>query len=228
MSRGGGLSHPERSFSVLNMRSNYLPAESSTDLNRRARIRDAAIDLVAEGGYGALTARAVAQRAGVSPGSVLHHFGSMGGLRQACDHHVTGQIRAHKMTALREGINLNPMTAISSPHTSRWFRYLVAALTGKSIEVAGLVDELVTDTENYLAEGERIGVIRSSADPRARAVVLTLHSLGALVMHDHLERLLGVDLMASPTDNDGMQRFAAPLVELYREGLLSDTAREAS
>ena len=65
----------------MNMRS--VSSGSPDDRTVRARVRDAAIDLIAAGGVEALTARAVAERAGVSPGSVIHNFGSMEGLRRA-------------------------------------------------------------------------------------------------------------------------------------------------
>jgi len=60
--------------------------------NRTARaiIRDEALRLFAVHGPDAVTVRQIAAAAGVSPGPVLHHFGSKDGLRQAVDEHVLG------------------------------------------------------------------------------------------------------------------------------------------
>ena len=53
---------------------------TAEDLTTRARIRDAAIGLFGRDGFGPATVRAVASAAGVSPGLVIHHFGSKAGL----------------------------------------------------------------------------------------------------------------------------------------------------
>ena len=62
------------------------------DLTTRAKIRDAAIAYFGSHGFQRTTVRAVAQRAGVSAGLVIHHFGSKDGLREACDSHITALI----------------------------------------------------------------------------------------------------------------------------------------
>ena len=79
-------------FSILNMR--------STDLTTAARIRDAAIELFGSHGF-SVGVRAIAQAAGVSPGLVIHHFGSKDGLRQACDDYIAEEVRSEKSQAIR-------------------------------------------------------------------------------------------------------------------------------
>ena len=71
--------------SMLYMRS--VPADDRT---ARAIIRDEALRLFAARGPDGVTVRQIAVAAGVSPGLVLHHFGSKEGLRQAVDEHVLG------------------------------------------------------------------------------------------------------------------------------------------
>src|SRR5438067_8266381 len=61
---------------------------TAQDLSARARIRDAAIVLFGRQGFDRTTVRAVAEESGVSPGLVIHYFGSKAGLRQECDRHV--------------------------------------------------------------------------------------------------------------------------------------------
>src|ERR1700752_1197302 len=60
------------------------------DRTARAVIRDEALRLFAARGPDGVTVRQIAAAAGVSPGLVLHHFGSKEGLRQAADEHVLG------------------------------------------------------------------------------------------------------------------------------------------
>jgi AcrR family transcriptional regulator len=57
----------------------------SEDYTTRARLRQAAFELFAAHGYDGASVRAIAARAGVSAGLVLHHFGGKEGLRQAVD-----------------------------------------------------------------------------------------------------------------------------------------------
>ena len=196
------------------------------DRTVRARVRDEAIELVAVQGLDALTARAVAERAGVSPGSVINNFGSMAGLRAACDDHVAAIIRAEKMKALSAGLAFDVVGALreaeAGPLAAHLAAYLAAVLAEDSPAVAHLVDEMVDDAQAYLEAGVASGMITPSADPRGRAVVMTLSSLGSLVMHRHLRRLLDVDLTARGSDPADLTPYLAPLYEQYAGGLFTD------
>ena len=192
------------------------------DRTVRARLRDEAIELVAVRGLDALTARAVADRAGVSAASVINNFGSMAGLRAACDDHVAAVIRAEKMKAMSTGISFDVVGALRDAEVGPLAAYLAAVLAEDSPAVAHLIDEMVDDAQAYLESGVASGMIRPSADPRGRAVVLTLSSLGSLVMHRHLARLLGVDLTAQGSDPSSLAPYVAPTYELYAGGLFTD------
>ena len=72
---------------------------SSDDLTTSARIRDAAIAQFGAHGFNT-GVRAIATAAGVSPGLVIHHFGSKDGLRKACDEYESMEWHA-SATALR-------------------------------------------------------------------------------------------------------------------------------
>jgi AcrR family transcriptional regulator len=60
--------------------------------NGAERLRDAALALFADRGYAATTVRAIAERAGVTPGLVVHHYGTKEALRAAVDRHVLDSI----------------------------------------------------------------------------------------------------------------------------------------
>ena len=175
------------------------------DRTTRAPIRDAAITCFADHGIVGTTVRKIATAADVSPGLVIHHFGSMEGLRAECDDHVAESIRRYKRSAISEGPNVDVLAALRGSEAMPWLGYLVAVLADDSPTVARLVDELVADAEGYLALGVETGMIRPSPNPRGRAAMLLIWSLGALVLHQHVERILGVDLTdpniaESPTD----------------------------
>jgi AcrR family transcriptional regulator len=212
---------------MMNMRSEGRAV--SDDRTVRARLRDEAIELVAVRGLDALTARAVADRAGVSAASVINNFGSMAGLRAACDDHVAAIIRAEKMKAMSAGIAFDVVGALRDAEVGPLAAYLAAVIAEDSPAVAHLVDEMVDDAQAYLEAGVASGMIRPSADPRGRAVVMTLSSLGSLVMHRHLTRLLGVDLTAQGSEPSALAPYVAPTYELYAGGLFTDEfSRRAS
>ena len=170
------------------------PLEAADDRTTKARIRDAAIMSIAEHGISGTTARKVASTAGVSPGLVIHHFGSMEGLRSACDQYVANTIRGFKEQTMSGGPTLDVLAALRDAPNGPLMGYIAEVLADDSPAVARLVDDLVDDAEGYIQQGVESGILQPSRDPRGRAVVLTLWSLGTLVLHQHLRRLLGVDL----------------------------------
>jgi len=214
----------EQSHKNLNMRSTRLSRESPDDRSTKARIRDAGIDCVAEHGVAATTARKVAAAAGVSTGLVIHHFGSMEGLRSECDEYVAAAIRRRKTESMSAGPGLDPLAALRDADLGPLMSYLVRVLAEDSPSVNALVDEMVADAEEYLQRGVENGMLRPSADPRGRAAVLTLWSLGGLVLHRHMERILGVDLTASDLGSDqAITDYIGPAMEIVGEGVLTES-----
>jgi AcrR family transcriptional regulator len=197
-------------------------ATTSVDPDRtaRARIRDAAITRFAEDGVDATSIRVVAAEAGVSPALVIHHFGSKDALRVACDEHVAAIIREQKRAALGAGAAMDPLAALRAQQQGPpLLRYLARTLVDGSPHVADLVDELVADAVDYMEEGVAAGTLVPSEQPRARAAVLTIWSLGALVLHEHLGRLLGVDLVG---DAEGLGPYVRPAAEILTRGVLPE------
>ncbi|MEX2550483.1 MAG: TetR family transcriptional regulator [Nitriliruptoraceae bacterium] len=192
---------------------------SGDDRSSPARIRDAAITRFAADGVDRTSVRAIATEAGVSAGLVLHHFGSKEQLRAACDEHVAGLIRDQKHAAMQAGAGLDPAAVLRSYGDGPpLLAYLARTLVDGSPKVNTLIDEMVADAEEYLAEGERSGLLRPSDDPRGRACVLVLFSLGAVVLHEHAERLLGADLLGAP---DGLGPYMLPAFEVLAGGILT-------
>ena len=201
------------------------PTGDSTvdDRTTRAKIRDAAVACFAENGITGTTARKVAAAAGVSPGLVIHHFGTMDGLRAECDEHVALTIRNFKYEAMDEGPNLDVLAALRGATQAPLVGYLAAVLGDDSPIVNNLVDDLVSDAEGYIEHGVDTGMVRPSPNPSGRAAVLTLWSLGALVMHRHLKRILGVDLTDPDISADpAMGSYAIPVYEILGQGVLTE------
>lgn len=225
-SRHDFLQDAEQPYRLLNMSS--TPSGSGRgvsvdDRTARARIRDAAVGCFAEHGIAGTTARKVAAAAGVSPGLVMHHFGSMEGLRRACDEYVTDTIRREKQRALATGPGLDVLAALRDSDAVSLMGYLARVLADDSPAVAQLVDDLVADAVDYLRQGEETGMLRPGPDRRGRAAVLTLWSLGALVLHRHLKRILGVDLVnPEAATGPAIASYLGPSYEILGEGIFTE------
>lgn len=212
----------EHVFRVLNMSST-----KSDDRTTQARIRDAAIKRVAGHGLAALTARGVAEDAGVSPGSVIHHFGSMEALREACDHEVAAVVSRRKMEAVEKGEAYDPVESLKQHgEDTPVARYLAAVAVSRTPSVDRLVDELVDDAVIYTGRMVEAGLMKPSADPRGRAVLLVLQSLGNLILADHMERLLGVDITRPPKDPREAAAYMRPMLEIMHQGIMTDASLE--
>ena len=201
-------------------------SEVVDDRTARARIRDAAIVRFAADGVAATSVRAIAAEAGVSPGLVIHHFGSKDALRHECDEHVSAIIRTQKWEAMAAGPTFDPVAALRDadgevPLT----KYLASTMIDGTPHVAALIDELVDDAVGYMQTGVEAGTLQPSRHPYERAAILTIWSLGALLLHEHVERLLGVDLTQPPATYAGTAagaRYFAPALELFSTGLLTE------
>jgi AcrR family transcriptional regulator len=193
------------------------------DRTTKARIRDAAIVVFAEHGVAGTTARRVAESAGVSPGSVIHHYGSMEGLRTACDQYVAAVIRHRKEEAMSAGVGLDVLAALRENGVGSLAGYLSRVLVDDSPIVERLVDELVHDAGDYTQQGIDAGLLQPTDDARSRAAVLTLWSLGALVLHRHVKRILGVDLTNPEVGSSStMAAYAGPAYEVLGRGIFTD------
>jgi AcrR family transcriptional regulator len=211
---------------MLNMSSATTPATPTPDARAddrttRARIRDVAIACFADAGVAATTVRTIATAADVSPALVIHHFGSKDGLRSACDEHVAALIRERKSTAMAQGTGLDPLAALRAQQEGPpVLRYLARTLVDGAPHVADLVDEMVADAVGYMQQGVDTGILRPSDDPHGRAAILTIWSLGAVVLHEHLERLIGVDVTADLAGVD-ISAYALPALEILGDGLMT-------
>ncbi len=184
------------------------------DLTARARLRDAAMELVSGGGTAALSARAVAERAGVTPGLIRHHFGSMAGLLESCDDHVAAIIRDRKGEGMAQGLGFDAVAALRDAGNQTVMAYLARRIPDDAPAIAQLVDQIVDDAVGYLRVGQESGLVTATDDDRGRAAILTMFSLGSLTMYRHLARhfvfdITSADLVAQP----GYPRYLLAMVD---------------
>lgn len=191
---------------------------SVDDLTAAARIRDAAIKLWGEQGYGA-SVRAIADAAGVSPALVIHHYGSKDGLREAVDEYLLEYIRSEKsrtITSSDPQVWLDALDEVES--FAPMVRYLLHSVQSGGEPGRAFLQRSVDDAEQYLEDGVRAGTIKPSRDPKARALWISLNGLGSLAIYvqmypdDDLRTIL----------RRYVDQLIFPAIEVYTEGLMTD------
>jgi AcrR family transcriptional regulator len=195
---------------------------SESDLTTRARIRDAAMARFPIDGFGGTTIRSIAADTGVSPALVVHHFGSKEGLREACDHHVVARFRETKLAAMEEDNAFDPGFAASAFEMAQpLLRYFGWALSRTHPAAGDLFDELVREAVDITRVAIEKGMVYDSPDLERRTAVQMTLNLGLIVMHAHLERNIGVDLLSA----EGFAELTPTFFEIFG-GMFTPAVRE--
>ncbi|PRX90758.1 TetR/AcrR family transcriptional regulator [Allonocardiopsis opalescens] len=166
------------------------------DLTGRARIRDAALRVFAERGFKGATVQLIADAAGVSTGLIRHHFGSKEGLREVCDAFAIGALLDQADRSLGdEAAEPGFMTGMLNESEAS-SRYLARALIEGSPAASALFDKGTRAAEGFLSQRWPDRFPPGSAAVRDAAAVMGAMHLGPLVLHAHLSRLMGADVLA--------------------------------
>lgn len=189
------------------------------DRTTRARIRDAAIVLFGRDGFDATSVRAVATLAGVSPGLVIHHFGSKDALRAACDDYIVDEFVGRKSElANGRASALIEQWLADVERMTPLIDYVARMLTSDSPSADALFDGLHTGTASMIDEQVAAGIMREPLDRDVTALYLTLYGLVPLVMQRQLARGLGADRITAEV----IRRSTLPVLDLYTHGLYAD------
>jgi AcrR family transcriptional regulator len=205
--------------------SSRSPTVQEADLSARAKIREAALGLFGSSGFG-VSLRTVAQAAGVSPGLVIHHFGSKDGLRAAVD--------ASVLALFLEQFELLPKD-LPADRLARAMGDIFSGVLGTSPEIrqylrrclldetpAGttIFDEVVAATRRGLALLERAGGIRADSDPEWRPFQVLSVILGPLLMEPVVQRHIGEPAYAPEV----VRRRTAANLDFVSRGLFTPAA----
>lgn len=193
-----------------------VPAD---DVTTRARIRDAAIARFARDGFAATSVRAIAEEAGVSPGLVIHHFGSKEKLRAECDAYIVADLMSSKGGVDQGNLSASMQTMLADLDQYRpTLDYLGRMLLDGSAAGDRLLDDLVKLTETMLEEGVVNGTMEPTSDSYMRAVLVTLHGVMPIVLQRQFARMLGEPGLTATM----IRRMTLPSLELYTHGLYRD------
>lgn len=197
-----------------------MPHSPADDLTAKARIRETALELFAARGFGVST-REIAKGAGVSPALVTHHFGSGAGLREAVDGVVVARIT--EMLGDPDAPSHELLDARWRAMFERFARepaladYLARSLREGDEASVAIFDRLLALVDRELAQLEEARMLRPSADPRMRRLLIALLDLGPLVMRRLVERELGSGLFEA----DGYRRVFGAMLELLQHGMIA-------
>ena len=203
------------------------PTVQESDLSARAKIREAALGLFGSSGFG-VSLRTVAQAAGVSPGLVIHHFGSKDGLRAAVD--------ASVLALFLEQFEILPKD-LPADRLSRAMADIISDVLGPSPDIrqylrrclldetpAGttIFDELVAATRRGLELLGRAGGIRSDSDPEWRPFQVLSVILGPLLMEPVMQRHIGEPAYAPEV----VRRRTSANLDVLSRGLFVSSAEK--
>lgn len=196
---------------------------SSNDLNTRARIRDAALVLFGEEGFG-VGVRAIAAAAGVSPGLVNHHFGSKDGLRRECDDHVRAVIRESKMSYMNKPSAGNLLQQLAEiEEFAPIIAYMMRSFQAGGDLAASLFEHMVEDVEQYLVAGIASGAVRRPRDLKAMARYLATVNGGGMLLFMQLRAGASGAVDYRLALREYGDQMMLPALEVYTEGLLPDS-----
>ena len=162
---------------------------SQEERTRRSRgaILDAALRIVGEEGYRAMTTTRIEEVAGVSRGLVGYHFGSMRGLTEAVIHHVGDRFVEDILTlqVARQGTGIGGVLALiggylgqlgEDPRPSRAMLILIVESFAAQPDLRDTVHDLnrvLRDSlRDQLLRGQGDGSVRGDIDPTVESVLL--------------------------------------------------------
>lgn len=178
------------------------------------RIRDAAIAEFATHGFSKTTVRKVATAAGVSPGLVIHHFGSKDKLRAACDDHVfeaATEIKRENATAspslIAEMLTDGPLGVYAE--------YLMKSMLDPSESGQRFFDHYVAVIEQVIEEGFAGYALRKAEDRRAQSTTMAMLALAPMMLEPRIRHSLGTEDLQGT-----MTRLVPYLFDLYLNGFI--------
>ncbi|MEE1942555.1 TetR/AcrR family transcriptional regulator [Streptomyces sp. TRM 70361] len=186
------------------------PTAAERGQETRTRLLDAAARLIVEEGWGAVTTRKVADRAGLRPGLVHYHFHTVTDLLidaslESARREVRGALEAVRSTGAAAGLDLL-LEAVAEyspedPGTILFTEMLLAARRHERLRagMAELLREWRTAVADWLRAAGRC------PDPEATAVLLGA-ALDSLVLH----RMIDPELVAVPVSGPLRRLVGAP------------------
>lgn len=199
------------------------------DLRAAAVIRETAMRLFAERGAAAVTVREIARAAGVSPGLVIHHYGSKDGLKDAVDRRAVAffEEMIGEFGRLGEeggGASLAELFAVRLESEPAMVDYIRRLLLDGGDAADGLFAKLLDATEAGMRALAAAGAVRPAPDERLRTAFLLSNDLSLVLLHRQIARTVGFD----PLTRKGLGPWSAAVLDVYTRGVFALPAAPAA
>jgi AcrR family transcriptional regulator len=155
------------------------------DYQRRAELLDALVDFAIDHGFAELSWRPIASTLGVSPTTLVHHFGTKARMLEA----IQARLRVRMFVAARELAGEQPdlptaaravWTRASDPEQGAEFR-LFFAIYGRALQdpqqFAGFLEHVVADWMSALRDAQGPDTDPATATRTATLVIATIRGL---------------------------------------------------
>jgi TetR/AcrR family transcriptional regulator, regulator of cefoperazone and chloramphenicol sensitivity len=192
------------------------------DLKAVAVIRQAAMRLFAERGAAAVTVREIAAAAGVSPGLVMHHYGSKDGLKNAVDRHAVAffEEMIGELARIGEQGGTASLAELFAGRLERepvMVDYVRRLLLDGGEAADALFAKLFESTVAGMRSLAEAGVVRPARDERIRTAFLLANDLSLVLLRRQITQVTGTD----PLAREGLLRWTAAVIDIYTRGVFT-------
>ena len=160
---------------------------TAEDLTAKARIFDAAIEAFARFGNKA-SVRGIANAAGVSPGLVIHHFGSKPSLREACDREVLKRYHELEIASLISPVAAVKTVDVLSSESATVLVYMLRCLIDGGAVAREFMKKLLVETGDIMKASLDKGLITPSVNESARSEFWSRQTIGYMLLNYLLEQ----------------------------------------
>ena len=184
--------------------------------------------LFAERGAAAVTVREIAAAAGVSPGLVMHHYGSKDGLKDAADRQAVAffEEMLGELARVGEeggGTSLAELFAARLESEPVMVEYVRRLLLDGGEAAGTLFGKLFEATVAGMRSLVDAGVARPAQDERIRTAFLLANDLSLMLLRRQIARAVGVD----PLSREGLAAWTAAVMDVYAAGVFATPAAPA-
>jgi TetR/AcrR family transcriptional regulator, regulator of cefoperazone and chloramphenicol sensitivity len=192
------------------------------DLRAAAVIREVAMRLFAERGAAAVTVREIAAAAGVSPGLVMHHYGSKDGLKDAVDRRAVAFFEEMLGELARIGeeggsASLAELFAARLEDEPVMVEYVRRLLLDGGEAADALFVNLFDATMAGMRSLVDAGVARPAQNERIRTAFLLANDLSLVLLRRQIARAVGTD----PLTREGLVPWTAAVMDVYTGGIFA-------
>lgn len=184
----------------------------------REQLLALSVEMFAENGFTQTSLRSIAKRAGVSPGLLIHHFGSKDDLVAEAISETLGRWVVGETAAVLDDESArveNWRMFIEKNSTSLNFFRQVLLAGGTYAE--RLFDASLRESRTFLDQMKAAGRVKEVHDTEATALMVSASGLGLILFLDHVERIMGGQIASETVAT----RLMNANTELWENGIFT-------